>query len=427
MSLEHIKFVGGIIMSIIRPFKAYRPESSIVKEVASLPYDVLSSDESRKMTAENEFSFLHITKAEIDLPRDIDVYNSSVYEKAKENLDAMISKGLLVEDEKKCFYIYRLKMKSNEQIGLAVTTSIDDYINDNIKKHEHTQEDKVMDRFHHLEETKANTDPVFMTYKSNDEVNNLITDWIDKNNPVYNFTALDDVEHTLWIIDDETIINQLIDLFKGINSLYIADGHHLSEAAVKYGLNRRENNPDYSKEDDHNYFLSVLFPDKDLCILDYNRVVRDLNGYSHTEFVEILKDKFDVRPYDSDEPYRPERKHTFGMYLDFNRYKLVAKDEIISNLQDPLDRLDVSILKNNILEPILELYNGGDRIEYVGGNRGLRELEFRLQDGMKVSFSLYPTTVEDFLEISGSENMMPYKSTWFEPKLRGGIFLRRLK
>lgn len=414
-------------MSIIRPFKAYRPKSTIVKEVASLPYDVLSRDESKKMTAENEFSFLHVTKAEIDLPWDTDAHSKQVFEKARENLEDMISDKLFIEDEKECFYIYRLKMKNNEQLGLAVLTSIDDYINNNIKKHEHTQQDKVLDRLHHLEATKANTDPVFMTYKSNDGVNKIISDWIDTNTPVYDFMALDDVAHTLWIIDDTMIIQQLMDLFKEVPSLYIADGHHLSEAAVQYGLNRRENDPNYSEDDDSNYFLSVLFPDKDLCILDYNRVIRDLNGFSHTEFVEILKDKFEVTLHDSDEPYKPERKHTFGMYLDYRWYELVTRDEIIHSLQDPVDQLDVSILKNNILEPILELNNGGDRIAYVGGNRGLRELEFRLQDGMKVSFSLYPTTVEDFIEIAGSENMMPYKSTWFEPKLRGGLFVRKLK
>lgn len=414
-------------MSIIHPFKAYRPKSSMVKEVASLPYDVLSSDEARKMTAENENSFLHVTKAEIDLPRDIDVFNNRVYEKARENLEDMISKELLIRDEKECFYIYRLKIENNEQIGLAVITSIDDYINNNIKRHEHTQQDKVMDRLNHLEKTQANADPVFMTYKSNDNVNKIINDWVQKNDPIYNFMALDDVEHTLWIIDDSNIIEKLIDLFKEVDDLYIADGHHLSEAAVKYGLNKRDNNPNYKKDDDFNYFLSVLFPDKDLYILDYNRVIRDLNGYSDSEFIEILKDKFEVISHDSDEPYKPDGKHTFGMFLDYKWYKLVAKDEIINNLQDPLDKLDVSILKNNILEPILEITNGGERIDYVGGNRGLRELEFRLQDGMKVSFSLHPTTVEDFLEIAGSKNIMPYKSTWFEPKLRGGLFLRKLK
>ena len=414
-------------MSIIRPFKAYRPRSSIVKEVASLPYDVLSSDESRKMTAENKYSFLHITKAEIDLPRDIDAHHNLVYQRARDNLDDIISKELFSQEEREAFYIYRLRMGKKEQIGLAVITSIDDYIKNNIKKHEHTKQDKVLDRLNHLEATRANTDPVFMTYKSNDGINNIIRDWTQKNDPLYDFTALDDVEHTLWIIDDETIIKQVIDLFKGVDSLYIADGHHISEAAVRYGLNQREKNPSFNEDDDFNYFLSVLFPDKDLCILDYNRAVRDLNGFSHTEFVEILKDTFKVSPHDSDEPYKPERKHSFGMYLDYKWYELITKEEVINKLQDPVDKLDVSILKDNILEPILELYNSGDRMDYIGGNRGLRELEFRLQDGMKVSFSLYPTTVEDFLEIAGSNNMMPYKSTWFEPKLRGGLFLRKLK
>lgn len=414
-------------MSIIRPFKAYRPKSSIVRQVASLPYDVLSSNESRKMTAENEYSFLHVTKAEIDLPRDIDVHDRGVYEKAKENLDSMISRDFFAKDGRDLFYIYRLRMGNNEQIGLAAITSIDDYINDKIKKHEHINEDKVLDRLNHLELTKANTDPVFMTYKSNDHINSLISHWIQNNDPVYDFMALDDVEHSLWIIDEEAVIKQFVDLFKGVDSLYIADGHHLSEAAVRYGLSQREKNPNYNEDDDFNYFLSVLFPDKDLCILDYNRVIRDLNGYSHTEFVEILKDKFHVIPHDSDQPYRPERKHTFGMYLDYKWYKLIVREVVINKLKDPVDKLDVSILKDNIFEPILELYNGGDRIDYVGGNRGLRELEFRLQDGMKVSFSLYPTTVEDFLEIAGSNTMMPYKSTWFEPKLRGGLFFRILK
>lgn len=414
-------------MSIIHPFRAYRPDSSIAKKMASLPYDVLSSDEARKMTSENEYSFLHITKAEIDLARETHSSDIKVYEKASDNLDEMISKGLLVEDEKEGFYVYRLKMDNHEQIGLGVITSIDDYINDNIKKHEHTQPDKVLDRLNHLEMTQANTDPVFMTYKSNDDINRIVDKWIEANEPVYDFIAVDDVEHTLWVIDDKDIINELVDLFKGVDSLFIADGHHISKAAVKYGLSQREVNPNYKEDDDYNFFLSVLFPDKDLCILEFNRVVRDLNGFSDSEFVEILKDRFEVTPLESDEPYKPERKHTFGMYLDYKWYKLVAKDEIINNLENPLDKLDVSILKNNILEPILEIEDEDERMDYVGGIRGLRELEFRLQDGMKVSFSLYPTTVDDFLEIAGSDNTMPYKSTWFEPKLRGGLFLRRLK
>lgn len=427
MSLENIINWRDNHMSTIRPYKAYRPMSSMVRDIASLPYDVLSRDESKKMTAENEFSFLHVTKAEIDLPWSVEEHEKQVYEKAKENLTDMISKNLFEEEEKESFYVYRLKMKNNEQIGLAVITSIDDYINNNIKKHEHTQQDKVMDRFNHLEATQANTDPVFMTYKSNDTINEIISSWISSNSPIYDFIALDDVEHTLWIIDDEKIIEELVILFKGIDNLYIADGHHISEAAVNYGLKRREENPNYNGDEGYNYFLSVLFPDKDLCILDYNRAIKDLNGYSDTEFVEILKDKFKVNHYNSAQPYKPEKKHSFGMYLDFKWYELIAKDELIDSIDNPLDRLDVSILKNNIFEPILELYNGGDRIDYIGGNRGLRELEFRLQDGMKVSFSLYPTTVEDFLEIAGSDNMMPYKSTWFEPKLRGGLFFRKLK
>ena len=414
-------------MSIIHPFKAYRPKASIVKKVASLPYDVLSSDESRKMTAENEYSFLHVTKAEIDLPRNTYLYDQQVYEKSRENLDNMISKEFLVPENKECFYIYRLKMDNNEQIGLALITSIDDYIEGSIKKHEHIYDEKVMDRLNLLDATQANTDPVFMTYKSNERINEIIEYWVKANQPIYDFVALDDVEHTLWIIDEEKTIVKLIDLFKEVSNLIIADGHHITEAAVRHGLKMRKENPDYNREDGFNFFLSVLFPDKDLCILDYNRVVGDLNGYSDSEFIEILKDKFEVIPHNSTEPYKPDKKHTFGMFLNYKWYKLVTKKEVIDNLNTPLDRLDVSILKNNIFEPILELYDDEERIEYVGGNRGLRELEFKLQDEMKVAFSLYPTTVEDFLEIAGSNNMMPYKSTWFEPKLRGGLFLRKLK
>lgn len=414
-------------MSIIRPFKAYIPNPSIVKDLAGLPYDVLTSNEARKMVSENEYSFLHVSKAEIDLPRGTNVFDQKVYDKARENLDNMIEKKYFLKQDQECFYIYRLKMDDNEQTGLAVIASIDDYIEENIKKHEHVHDEKVIDRLKLLESTEANTDPVFMTYKSHDSINKTIEDWIVNNDPIYDFIALDEVEHTIWIIDDQDTISGLIDLFQGVKNLFIADGHHISEAAVRYGLSKRKENPNYNKKDGFNFFLSVLFPDKDLCILDYNRVIRDLNGYSDSEFIEILKENFHLSPHDSYEPYRPERKHTFGMFLAYKWYELIAKDHLIDGLENPLDKLDVTILKNNILEGILELYNGGDRIKYVGGNRGLRELEFKLQDEMKVAFSLYPTTVEDFLEIAGSNKMMPYKSTWFEPKLRGGLFLRKLK
>ncbi|SHG56356.1 Uncharacterized conserved protein, DUF1015 family [Thermosyntropha lipolytica DSM 11003] len=413
-------------MAVVRPFKAIRPKKELVSKVAALPYDVMDSDEAREMVKDNPYSFLHVDKAEVDLDPSIDLYDKRVYEKARENLYRMIEEGIFIQDEKPYFYIYQQVMDGRVQTGLVVCTSIDDYMNDIIKKHEHTRAEKEQDRINHVDYCDANTGPIFLTYRVKPEIDEIVKGWTVKE-PVYDFVSEDGVAHRVWIIDDEATINKLIDLFKNVDYLYIADGHHRCASAVKVGQMRRKENPNYTGEEEFNYFLSVIFPDIDLYIMDYNRVVKDLNGYSTEEFLNKLSEKFIVEEA-ANAPYRPEAKHTFGMYLEGKWYKLTAKEGTF-NPHDPVDRLDVSILQNNLLAPILGIADPrtDKRIDFVGGIRGLKELERRVDSGeMKVAFSMYPTTIEDLMDIADAGKVMPPKSTWFEPKLRSGIFIHKL-
>lgn len=414
-------------MATLKPFKAFRPTPELAPKVAALPYDVMNSNEARKMVVGNPYSFLHVDKSEIDLDPSIDVHDAVVYEKARDNLKKMMNENTLIQDFEPKFYIYKQVMNGRAQVGLVGCTSIDDYMNDIIKKHEFTRADKEQDRINHVDYTNANTGPIFLTYKKNVEVSKIIDNWMQSNKPIYDFISEDEIGHTVWIIDDSATIESLSSLFNKIEYLYIADGHHRSASAVKVGVKRREEFPNYDGTEEFNYFLSVLFPDEDLYIMDYNRVVKDLNEFSEPEFMEMIKEKFDVVPYDEEGPFKPNQKHTFGMFLDERWYKLTAKDGIF-NPNDPVERLDVSILQDNILAPLLGIDDPrtNDRIDFVGGIRGLHELEFRVLDGMRVAFSMYPTTIADLMSIADAGKVMPPKSTWFEPKLRSGLFIHEL-
>ena len=410
-------------MAIIRPFKAIRPTKELAERIAALPYDVMNSDEAREMVKDNPYSFLHVDKAEVDLPKEIDAYDDKVYEKAKENLDKMIDGGLYIEDEKPNYYIYRQVMKGRSQTGLVACASIDDYNNNVIKKHELTREEKEIDRINHVYKCEAHTGPIFLTYRENKDISNIVNEWVKKE-PIYDFKADDGVSHTVWIIDDEDTVNKLQDLFKTVKYLYIADGHHRSASAVKVGHIKRAEKENYTGEEEFNFFLSISYPDSELEVLDYNRTVKDLNGLSKEEFLSKVKENFEV--IENNEQVKPKEKHTFGMYLENQWYLLKAKKDIF-NPDDPVDRLDVSILQDNLLRPILGIDDPrkSKRIKFIGGIRGLNELEKRANTDMKVSFSMYPTTIEDIMAIADSGETMPPKSTWFEPKPRSGLFIHK--
>ncbi len=414
-------------MAILKPFKAIRPTPELADKVAALPYDVMNSDEARELVKGNPYSFLHVDKAEIDLDPGIDVYDQRVYEKVRDNMKKMIEDGIFIQDNINSFYIYKQVMNGRAQIGLVGCTAIDDYLNDIIKKHEHTRADKELDRINHVDYCNANTGPIFLTYRTKNEINEMINDWLEAHEPVYSFVSEDNIEHIVWAIDDSVLIDKLVAAFAGIEYLYIADGHHRSASAVKVGLKRRAQFPNFNGSEEFNFFLSVLFPDEQLYIMDYNRVVKDLNGNSEAEFINKIKEKFDIEEVSSKGQFKPEQKHTFGMYLDGKWYKLTAKEGTY-NSKDPVDRLDVSIMQNNLLSSILGIEDPrtDKKIDFVGGMRGLQELERRVKEGMKVAFSMYPTTIEDLMDIADAGKVMPPKSTWFEPKLRSGLFVHEL-
>ena len=411
-------------MAIIKAFKALRPVQDLASKIAALPYDVMNSEEAREMVKGNEYSFLHVDRAEINLPKETNIYDKVVYEKARDVLDKMIEDGLYVQEEKPCMYIYRQTMKGKSQTGLVICASIDDYINNKIKKHEHTRKDKELDRINHVDYCDANTGPIFLTYRNQDEISRIMDKWT-QNRPLYDFISEDGNGHTVWIIDNDSDIERLTTLFERVDSLYIADGHHRAKSAVEVGLKRRKENPGYTGEEEFNYFLAIAYPDNQLEVLDYNRTVRDLNGLSEEEFLNAIEKDFKVKV--SEKPIKPVRRHTFGMYMNNTWYELEAKDGTF-NEEDPMDRLDVSILQNNLLSPILGVDDPtrSDRIEFIGGIRGIKELEKRANKDMKVSFSMFATTTDDIMSIADGGMIMPPKSTWFEPKPRSGLFIHKL-
>ena len=414
-------------MISIKPFRAIRPKAEYAKEVASLPYDVMSSDEAREMVKGNEKAFLRIDRAEVNFEKGVDQYSDKIYETARDLLNTMIKEGIFLEEEKECFYIYEQIFKGNRQRGLVLCASIDDYIENRIKKHEYTTIKKEIDRIKHVDYCNANTGPIFLTYKNKKGISELINEICLTKKPIYDFVEEDGVNHRVWIINQESIIDNLIDEFKNIDSLYIADGHHRAASAIKVGEKRRIENKNYTGSEEFNYFLAVAFPDNELKIMDYNRVVKDLNGLSNEEFLKKVEEKFIIDKVGKLEHISIDRTHIFGMFLDGTWYMLKAKDKSFDE-NDVVKKLDVSILQDNLLSPILGIEDprNNNRIEFIGGIRGLKELEKRVNKDMKVAFAMYPTTIQELIAVSDSGRIMPPKSTWFEPKLRSGLFIHRL-
>lgn len=402
-------------MVTISPFKALRPAAEMAKQVASRPYDVLNSKEAKVEAQGNNVSFLHITKSEIDLPDTIDIHAQEVYDKAKENLDAFISRKILFRESKACYYIYELVMNGKSQTGLVCGSSVDDYENGLIKKHEFTRPEKEQDRINHIKTSGAQTGNVFLAYRNVAEVDAIINKWKEKS-PVYNFTADDNIQHTVWIVNDDATIEKISTLFKEkVPCTYIADGHHRAASAARVRAALGNNATEGA-----NIFLTTLFPSDQLYIMDYNRVVADLNGLSDDDFLSAIANKFVVEK--TDKAFSPSKLHEIGMYLNKQWYRLTANENSYS--EDPIGVLDISILQNNLLDPVLNIKDQrtDKRIDFIGGIRGLQELEKRVNSGeMAVAFSLHPVTIQQLFDIADSGNVMPPKSTWFEPKLRDGL------
>ncbi len=411
-------------MAKIKAFIGYRPPNSEAKAVAAPPYDVLDSAEAREMAAGNEKSFLHINKPEIDLDPAIDLHDDSVYATARANLDAFIEKGWLVPDSKPCLYAYRQTMGEHAQMGLVACAAVDDYDEDFIKKHEKTRRDKEDDRARHVDETNCNAGPVFLTYRAQKAMDELMAE-ASRSAPDVDFTAGDGIGHTLWVIDDDDLIGRIVATFGTINPTYVADGHHRAKSGSRVRDLRRKANPNHDGSEEYNWFLTVFFPHDQLKILDYNRVVKDLNGLSEAEFLSRVEERFEIR--ETDTP-RPENMHDFGLYLNGKWRRLTARPGSFDPV-DPVGGLDVSILQNNLLTPILGIEDPRTdrRIDFVGGIRGMAELEKRVNGGAwALAFALYPTTLDQLMAIADAGEIMPPKSTWFEPKLRSGLVVHLL-
>lgn len=413
-------------MATVRPFCAVRPGAEKAAEVMAPPYDVMDRSEACALAEGRPCSFLHISRSEIDLPEEADPYCRKVYEKARDNLQQFIEDGVLTEDEKPCFYIYRQEMNGRFQTGIAACFSVDEYENNTIKKHELTRFDKELDRINHFDICGADTEPVFLTYRSSGTVNRLIEDYKQNHSPVYDFTAADGVGHTLWVVDEPQIIEELAGAFEKVDSLYIADGHHRSASAYEVGKRYRKENPDFDGSEEFNFFMAVIYPDSELKIFDYNRVVKGLNGYTQEQLLEkIAAAGFAVEDKGT-EPYRPQKTHQCALYLGGRWYSMTADPSIIP--EDVIGSLDVSILQNRVLGPVLGIEDprSDDRIDFVGGIRGLKELVRRAESDMDLAFAMYPVTMEELMHIADCGEIMPPKSTWFEPKPGSGLFLHRL-
>ncbi len=414
-------------MADVRPFQAFRPAPGREKEIAALPYDVYNRQEAVEVVKKNPGSFLAIDRAETQFGPEVDTYAPEVYRKAKSMLRDWISEGRFIQEDKPCYYLYEQVMDGRSQTGIVACASIDDYQANVIKKHENTRADKEQDRINHVDVCNMQTGPIFLAYRAGGVLRDLIASG-KKKSPVYDFVSEDGIAHRVWVIDETESIAAIQEAFSKIPALYIADGHHRCASAVKVGLKRRAENPAFTGNEEYNYFLSVLFPDEELKILDYNRFVKDLNGLSEEAFLAKISEKFDViRQPEDDKPYAPKTKGEFGMFLEGCWYCLKAKEEIKSN--DPVKGLDVSVLQDNLLSEILGI---GDpktdkRIDFIGGIRGLKELERRCAEiPGSVAFSMYPTSIEELFAVADAGRLMPPKSTWFEPKLRSGLFLHDL-
>lgn len=414
-------------MAVLKAFKGIRPAKDKVELVASKPYDVLDEKEAKAEAGDNVYSFYHVIKPEIDLPEDLDHYSPEVYKKGKENFEKMVKDGVFKQDEKDCLYFYQQTMDGRKQTGIVGCASVDDYLNDVIKKHELTRPDKEEDRKNHVRVGNMNAEPVFFAFPAVAELDEIVNSFISSNAPEYDFVADDGIGHTFWVLKDDQKINRIIELFSKIPYTYVADGHHRTAAAALVGKERRDKNPAHTGKEEYNFFLAVHFPDNQLKIFDYNRVVKDLNGLTSEQFINRLKDNFQVEEKGA-EIFRPIGLHNFGMYLDGKWYSLTAKPGTYND-NEPIGVLDVTILSERILTPILNIVDlrTDKRIEFVGGIRGLGELKKRVDSGnMKVAFALHPVSMKQLIDIADTGNIMPPKTTWFEPKLRSGLVIHSL-
>lgn len=412
-------------MAVMKPFKAYRPKVGFEQRIAALPYDVYSREEALEVVKNRPLSFLNIDRPETQFAPGHDMYAEEVYLKARDLLKEWIEKGYFIQEEQEVYYIYELTMNGRVQTGIVACASVDDYINQVIKKHENTRADKQLDRIRHVDTCSAQTGPIFLAYRKNAVIQGIINAY-KKNEPLYDFCAEDEITHRVWIIDKTEDIEAIRKAFEDIQQIYIADGHHRCASAVKVSQKRREANPEYTGEEEFNYFLSVLFADEELMIMDYNRVVKDLNQLTDEQFIEQINTVFDIKSKHSS-PIKPSKKGEVSMYLADEWYLLEMKEDICSS--HPVDGLDVAILQNEILNPILGIQDPktDKRIDFVGGIRGLQELERRVHTDCKVAFALYPTSIQELFAVADADLLMPPKSTWFEPKLRSGIFIHQIE
>ncbi len=413
-------------MAILKPFRGYRPPADIVKELASRPYDVLNSEEARQEAGDNPYCFLRVVKPEVELPEGIDLYSQQVYDKANANFEKFVEKGYLVRDEKPNYYVYAQTWNDKTQYGIVGCAGVDDYLNGIIKKHELTRPDKEEDRMKHVRITNANAEPVFFTYPKQDAIDAIVAKAVEAP-PVYDFVADDGFGHHFWVIDNDDLINELEQLFANAKYFYVADGHHRTAAAALVGKEKRNKNPNHTGNEPYNFFMAVLFPDDQLTIIDYNRVVKDLNGLNKETFLQKLEKDFVIEKKGATE-FKPDALHTMSMYIDGEWYSLKALDHTYDD-NDPIGVLDVTILSKAVLEPILGIKNlrTDKRIDFVGGIRGLPELRRRVDSGeMQLAFALYPVTMKQLMDIADTGNIMPPKTTWFEPKLRSGLVVNKL-
>lgn len=411
-------------MAVIRPFQCVRPEASVANRVAALPYDVYNRQEAKEEVEREPLSFLKIDRAETGFDDSVDTYAPEVYQRAKELLENEIREGIYEKDKENAYYVYELVMDGRSQTGLVACASVDDYVNNVIKKHENTRADKEVDRITHVDTCSAQTGPIFLAYRSEKVINDIVAK-AKQETPLYDFTAVDGVIHRVWRIGNVTDVEEIRGAFEKIDRIYIADGHHRAASAVKVGLKRRKENPTNDGTEEYNFFLSVLFPHDQLMIMDYNRTVKDLNGMDRDSFLNEISGCFEVER--REEPVKPDKKGTFGMYLEGQWYHLTAKPALFEG-KDAVGRLDVSVLQDYLLGPVLGI---GDprtdaRIDFVGGIRGLKELERRADGDMKISFSMYPTSITELFDVADQNLLMPPKSTWFEPKLRSGLFIHEI-
>ena len=413
-------------MALFQAFRAVRPAEGKAEKVAALPYDVVSRKEAREIGEKNPYSFLHVDRAEMDLDPETDLYDAEVYQRAKENLDRFQAEGTLIQDEKPNYYLYELIRKGKSQTGIVGVSSIDDYMNGVIKKHELTREDKEQDRIHHVDICDANTGPIFLACRYPEELLVLMENWKNSHEPVYDFTSEDEITHRVWIVDEEEKIQKINRLFGEISSIYIADGHHRAASAVKVGQKRRKEHPDYTGKEEFNFFLSVVFPCDQLTILPYHRIVKDLKGMEPKAFIGSMKFNFELMAMPGF-PCKPVEKHCFGLYVDGEWFHLKAYPDIYAK-KDSVGQLDVSILQDKVLGPVLGIEDPrtDERICFMGGNHKLKDLAAAADETGGAAFAMYPTSMEELMTIADEGKLMPPKSTWFEPKLRSGLFIHKL-